>query len=239
MPTYQRIIKRTRLKAVSAFVEAGNYFPNSIIINIDAGSRGLRFDKAAMGVEGTASRIGILHLPQTYRSAFVIDGQHRLYGYASTDLAKSETVPVVAFVNLDRSDQVRLFMDINENQRAVPKNLQNTLNASIDWDSPNLRKRDKALKLQIAQSLGERKQSPLTGRIVVGENTATKTRCITIEAVRVGLDRGNFFGKFSAAAMEEQGSFYKGTNDADDGGRSAFLEQIFRVIREALPSSGD
>jgi len=235
MPTYQRLIKKSRLKAVAAFVEKGNFFPNSIIISIDAGKRGLSFDKAALGVEGTESRIGVLHLPQTYRSAYIIDGQHRLYGFAATDLAKVETVPVVAFVNLDRSDQVRLFMDINENQKAVPKNLQNTLNASIDWDSSNLKRRNKALKLQLAQDLGERKQSPLTGRVIIGENTTTKTRCITIETLKVAFDRGNFFGKFTATGMEEQGTFYKGTNDATMSVLLPFLEEIFRMLRDELP----
>jgi len=235
MPTYQRLIKKSRLKSVTAFVESGGFFPNSIIINIDAGRRGLSFDKAALGVEGTESRIGILHLPQTYRSAYIIDGQHRLYGFAATDLAKTETIPVVAFVNLDRADQVRLFMDINENQKAVPKNLQNTLNASIDWDSDNLKRRDKALKLQLAQTLGERKQSPLAGRIVIGENATTKTRCITIESIKVAFDRGNFFGKFTATEMEEQGTFFKGTNDATMSVLLPFLEEVFRELRDELP----
>jgi len=239
MPTYQRLIKRSRLNSVRKFVEAGNFFPNSIVINVDAGKRGLKFDKAALGVEGTTSRIGILHLPQTYRSAFIIDGQHRVYGYADSDLAKSETIPVVAFVNLDRADQVRLFMDINENQKAVPKNLQNTLNASIDWDSADLKRRDRALKLQLAQNLGERRQSPLTGRIVIGENTTTPLRCITIETIKVGLDRGSFFGQFTTDAVVEQGTFYKGSNDATMAVILPFLEEAFRYLRAELPEQWD
>ena len=39
--------------------------------------------------------------------------------YASTN-----TVPVVAFVDLERTEQIKLFMDINENQKAVPKSLR-------------------------------------------------------------------------------------------------------------------
>lgn len=235
MPTYQRLIKRSRLKSVAAFIEDGNFFPNSVIISIDAGKRGLSFDKAALGVEGTESRIGILHLPQTYRSAYIIDGQHRVYGFAETDFAKTETIPVVAFVNLSRVDQVRMFMDINENQKAVPKNLRNTLYASIDWDSIDLRKRDKALKLQIAQNLGESKKSPLAGRIVVGENKTTKTRCITIETIKVALDRGNFFGSFTSSAVIEQGTFYKGSNDETMCVLLPFLERSFILLRRELP----
>ena len=45
-------------------------------------------------------------------------------------------------------------MQINENQQAVPKNLRNTLNADLLWDSEGLRERASALKLRIAQHLG-------------------------------------------------------------------------------------
>lgn len=47
MPTYQRLIKKTRLKAIQEFVEDGGFFPNSIIININADGRSLKFDQAA------------------------------------------------------------------------------------------------------------------------------------------------------------------------------------------------
>ena len=69
-----------------------------------------------------ATRAGILRLPQTFRAAYVIDGQHRLYGYADSSRASTDLIPVVLFTNLETSDQVRLFMQINENQQAVPKN---------------------------------------------------------------------------------------------------------------------
>ena len=76
MPTYQRLIKKTRLKGVAQFVENGGYFPNSLILSLDTGLRGPRFDPFPKHVGKT--RAGILHLPQTFRAAYVIDGQHRL-----------------------------------------------------------------------------------------------------------------------------------------------------------------
>ena len=66
---------------------------------------------------GTISKIGILHIPKRYRSAYIIDGQHRLYGYSDSLYAETNTIPVVAFVDLERSEQIKLFMDINENQK--------------------------------------------------------------------------------------------------------------------------
>ena len=57
------------------------------------------------------------------------------------------TIPVVAFVNMAKDKQVELFMEINENQKAVSKNLQNTLNADLLWSSEDKNKQRKALRL--------------------------------------------------------------------------------------------
>jgi DNA sulfur modification protein DndB len=232
MPTYQRLIKRSRLQAVSRFVNDGGFFPNSIIINLETGSRAPRFDAVSKAGDGPV--LGTLHLPQTYRAAYVIDGQHRLYGYAHSDRAVSELVPVVAFVNLPRSEQVRLFMQINENQQAVPKNLRNTLNADLLWDSDDLREQVRALKLRIAQHLGEAKTSPLYGRIILGENPRSAIRCLTIDAINNGLTRGNFLGSFYKASVKEVGTFYAGTNDATFDALVPFIERCLAYVRDGL-----
>ena len=87
MPTYQRIIKKKRLTEVQKFINAGGYFPNSLIISIDTAGKGVQFDISSTKVDGALSRLGVLHLPKKYRSAYIIDGQHRLYGYSDSDYA--------------------------------------------------------------------------------------------------------------------------------------------------------
>ena len=232
MPTYQRLIKKARLKGVAQFVENGGYFPNSLILSLDAGGRGPRFDPFAKQLGGT--RAGILHLPQTFRAAYVIDGQHRLYGYAESSRASSDLIPVVAFVNLQQSDQVKLFMQINENQQAVPKNLRNTLNADLLWQSSDLREQIKALKLQIAQQLGEDKSSPLYGRVIIGENLKSAKRCLTIDAISRGVGGGNFLGQFTKLEVKYQGTFYRGSNDATYGPLFEFLIRGLAYFAEGL-----
>lgn len=232
MPTYQRLIKKARLKGVAGFVEAGGYFPNSVLLSLDSGKRGLRFD--AFGREVGTARAGVLHLPKTYRAAYVIDGQHRLYGYAESARAMTDLIPVVAFADLDRADQVRLFMQINENQQAVPKNLRNTLNADLLYDSPDRREQLKALKLFVAQRLGEDRSSPLHGRVLIGENKKTETRCISIDAISRGLERGGYLGSVSKTEIRERGSFYHGSNDDTVAPLCAFLYQALGCIRDGL-----
>jgi DNA sulfur modification protein DndB len=235
MPTYQRIIKKSRLKKVAEFVDGGGFFPNSIILNVESGKRkgGLRFEP--VGKSPTEAKLGVLHLPQTYRAAYIIDGQHRLYGYADSPRASADLVPVVAFVDMPRDEQVELFMQINENQQAVPKNLQNTLNSDLLWNSENYNERARALRLHVAQQLGDRKSSPLFGRVQLGENPKTSLRCITIEAINNGLVRGNFIGSFTKTAVKEPGTFYAGGNQPTAKLLLPFLEGAFRYLVDGLP----
>ena len=235
MPTYQRLIKKSRLKAVKNFVDDGGFFPNSIIINIDTGGKNLRFESSSSQVENSISKIGILHLPKKYRSAYIIDGQHRLYGYIGSVYGGSNTIPVVAFVNLDRKQQVEIFMQINENQKPVPKNLRNTLNSDLLWKSENKNDQIKALKLQLALDLGEELDSPLYDRIITGENPKTSRRCITIETIKVGLDRSNFFGTFDKYSIKEDGTFYKGNNESTLSHLLPYLKLCLGYIKESMP----
>lgn len=235
MPTYQRLIKKSRLTSIQNFVEDGGFFPNSLIIDLETkNKRGLKFDSAKINLDNNLSKVGVLHLPKKYRSAFIIDGQHRLYGYANSEYKSKNTIPVVAFINLDRKEQVRLFMQINENQKAVPKNLRNTLNADLLWNSPSLKDQIKALKLQLAQDLGEEKSSPLFNRVIVGENKKSSTCCITIDTIKIALDRSNFFGQFTATAIKSVGTFYRGNNDNTFDRLFPFIQEALSLISEPL-----
>lgn len=234
MPTYQRIIKKNRLNSIQEFVENEGFFPNSLIINIE--KKGLNFDRSDKQVPNAISTIGILHLPKLYRSAYIIDGQHRLYGYANSKFAKTNSIPVVAFVDLDRKEQIKLFMDINENQKAVSKNLRTTLNADLLWESDNLFERKIALKSQIAQSLGEDIDSPLYQRIIVGENPKTDICCITLDSVKQALDNSDFLEQYDRKSNEllKEGTLDVGNNDETSVILLKFLKECLFYLEKNL-----
>ena len=232
MPTYQRLIKKNRLKEIHTFIdEDKGYFPNSIIINIVSDkNKKLVFDQSNNQVPDAISRIGVLHLPKKYRSAYIIDGQHRLYGYSNSQYKSSNTIPVVALVNLERSEQVKLFMQINENQKAVPKDLRNTLDADLLWDSESYVDQMKALKSKIAINLGENRKSPFFGKISIGEDK----RVITTEHINLALNRSDFLGKVKKSEIEKLGTFYTGDLDKAYQNLSDFLFRSFAYIKDSL-----
>ncbi|PWK70526.1 DGQHR domain-containing protein [Aminobacter sp. AP02] len=230
LPSYQRLIKKKRLQSIKKFINNGGYFPNSLIVSVDNESKKARFEPFASPIPNASSRAGILHLPPQYRSLYVIDGQHRLYGYSDSEYADNNSVPVVAFMELPREEQLRLFMEINENQKAVSKNLKHTLDADLKWDSKNLAERAEGIKKQLAQELGENVTSPLFNRVLVGEDQRTEIRVLTLEAILRGLNQTKFVGKFTKDAVREQGMFNTGDSTSTVEKLRRLLSAFFTYI---------
>ena len=229
MPTYQRLIKKSRLKAVGEFIGSGGYFPNAIVISIDA--KNCTFEQANTQVQSTISDIGILHLPKKYKSAYIIDGQHRLYGYSNSEYKFTNTIPVVAFVNLSRDEQIQLFMQINENQKSVPKSLRETLNADLKWTSEILSEQFDALSSRIAINLGENRNSVLFDKIYIGEDV----RILTQNNIKLALKKGTYFGKINKNKIEELGYVYAGDIDFAFEKLKNLLLLYFQYLYDNLP----
>ena len=104
--------------------------------------------------------------------AYIIDGQHRVYGYAGSKYKDTNTIPVVAFDGLPSEEQLRIFMDINEHQKAVNPGLRLDLTEDLNWDSPRLDSRLKALRSSIIKQLGSGNNSVLSRKISIGEDSA-------------------------------------------------------------------
>jgi len=110
---YQRMLNKGKLNKISEYVQAGNYFANNIIMNFDV--------KPLFEKKSTIDDIkyGILTFPKQYGCAWIIDGQHRLYGYLGSGKEGDAYIPVLAFCNMSVKDQANLFVDINKEQKPV------------------------------------------------------------------------------------------------------------------------
>ncbi|UMY64513.1 DGQHR domain-containing protein [Flavobacterium sp. HJ-32-4] len=168
-PTYQRLLVAKRLPGITKFIDGGGYFPNSIIINFNSRKHKIQFEASSKSGDSN-SCYGTLKIPNSYAIAYIIDGQHRVYGYANSKFRNSNTIPVVAFENLDTSDQLKIFMDINENQKAVSPSLRLDLEEDLYWNSDRTDSRIKALRSSIIKELANNQNSPLYERISVGED---------------------------------------------------------------------
>jgi len=119
---YQRILSAERIDKVSEFLRSrGALLPNAIII---------AFDDEPEVQKNLHFKDGQLHFPSRYCSAWIIDGQHRLYGFLNTkhkvgkeDAKKQFKLPVVAFRSMNLLHQNRTFVSINYNQKKIDPNL--------------------------------------------------------------------------------------------------------------------
>lgn len=236
--TYQRMVKKNRIAQINEFLNGeNNFFPNSIIINIDTKKgKPLNFDLATASDHDSTTKLGVLHLPKSYKSAFVIDGQHRLYGYGNNEYRFTHTIPVVAFENLPSDKQANLFVEINHRQKSVPANLLKSLDAELKWESPIADDAIRALKSKLAQILNERNSSPLYNRIIIGEEKSSQTKCITLTYIfDYGLNKTDFFGELNKRMLIRTGPLYAGDLAIKTLEKAyEFFKLFFSLIEEKL-----
>ena len=204
LETYQRMLQPQRLKKIAEYINGGNKFPTNIVVNLKTGKKTkLRFDvKEKYGDEA----LGALYLPPIYASAWVIDGQHRLYGYAYARGKKgfkqdSTVLPVLAYENLPSDKEMNLFIDINSKQVKVRAGLLVELYANLHWGSSDPEEAFQALLSRIASRLNNERTSPLHDRMVVTGKKKTPYRCLTQTSIRDGLRVAKLLGTYSKGAV--------------------------------------
>jgi DGQHR domain-containing protein len=127
---YQRMIREKRVRSIGAFLESGAaLIPNAILIAFDEEVA----DEVRFSPNTDNPICGILTLPKKYCSAWIVDGQHRLYGFTRTKFCKPPDdspaqkekfeLVVVGLKNLGREDQAKSFIDINDNQERIDATL--------------------------------------------------------------------------------------------------------------------
>ena len=198
-PTYQRMLIPSRLKDIGRFIDNNGYFPNSIIINFDEGSK-VRFESAGKTSNDSDSRFGTLIIPNAYGIAHIIDGQHRVYGYAGSKYRFSNSIPVVAFYGMESREQLQIFSDINENQKAVKPALKYDLKIDLDWDAPRLDSRIGALRCAVIKDLTRDANGVLFNRIAVGEDSGD----LSLKAFNDGLSKSSLLPSATYKSYKEE-----------------------------------
>jgi len=115
---YQRLLNRDRINQISQNFTSTDklLLPNPIIISFDNDTR----IQDEVKYKPTIKKF---YFPKSYCSAWIIDGQHRLYGFMDTveNYTDDEDfkIPVVAFKNLPAIVQNKTFININYYQKKI------------------------------------------------------------------------------------------------------------------------
>jgi len=121
---YQRFLDKNRLFKVAKFIEDGNSFKNSIVLALDKRSKFNARHSRWVSHTTSDSAVGLLSIPRQFAYAWVIDGQHRLYGFARAHESSLDwSLPVVALQSKSRTEEAKTFLDINSKQKPVDPSL--------------------------------------------------------------------------------------------------------------------
>src|SRR5262249_54854738 len=97
------------------------------------------------------------------------------------------------FVGLEPSEQARLFVDINAQQRKVKQSLLQELYAELHWDAKDPEIRVQAILSKAIQALDTDLRSPFRDRILKSDDARSESRCISITSMFLALERAGFF----------------------------------------------
>lgn len=210
---YQRMIQKSRLKKISRYVSEDGIFPTNIVLNLEK-SKYVRFDMGKHERDSQGASIGWLTLSPAYKSAWVIDGQHRLFAYSGNKRAATSYLNVVAFQGLAGDMQAKLFVDINHEQKSVKRSLLDELWAELHWNAQDDEKRVRAIISKAIQGLNDDQQSALYGRILLSDAEKNEKCCISLSSVLGALDKSGFYLTRPRKNVTEHGPLWADTNEA-------------------------
>lgn len=231
-PAYQRMIASSRIKEIGEFIRKGGFFPTNLLLNF---VEKCRFDLVSNKENADPNiKFGWLYLPNKYRSAWVIDGQHRLYGYSHLDEKYwDQPVAVIAFEQMDTKDEADLFVTINHKQRSVPKSVIVSLQADLKWGSEDAKERLSALASRLVKTLNSDPTSALFQRFSTQGVVAKDNQSLTMPEVVMGLNRSGLLGRQLAKGVFMPGPLSGQTDDETNDRARRVLNGYFGKLRDA------
>ena len=169
---FQRVLDEKRAEEIARYIDIGmGTIPSSIVLSAQPA--------ANLRIIGKGKTLEFSDTPGAF---LILDGQHRVYGFskAKTPLR----VPVVVYNGLSRTEESRLFIDINTKQRPVPAQLLLDIKQLADIEDSS-----EAVLRDIFDFFHEERKSALAGLTAPNESEKNKISRVTFNsAVKPLLD---------------------------------------------------
>lgn len=108
---FQRTLDEKRAQEIANYIDKDvGTIPNSIVLSAQSAAK--------LAIVGKGKTLEFSDVPGAF---LILDGQHRVFGFSKAKT--SLRVPVVIYNGLSRTEETRLFIDINTKQRPVPPQL--------------------------------------------------------------------------------------------------------------------
>jgi DGQHR domain-containing protein len=162
---FQRKLDVRRAEEIARYIDEGlGTIPSSIVLSAQKDAE-LVYSRARRSIT----------FKKTPRSFLIIDGQHRVFGFAT---AKSVLrVPVVIYNSLNRAEECKLFIDINTKQRPVPNELLLDIKRLAESETT-----DESLLTDVFDLFAQESDSPLIGLMSSAQKASGKLSRVTFNA---------------------------------------------------------
>jgi len=198
-PSYQRLVNPGRLKQIGKFLDGKGYFPNTILLNFH---RKPTFHRSSADALASV-QFGELVLPDRYKSCWVIDGQHRLYGTTfSKELKQDTPLFFIAFEGMKSAEEANTFVTINEKQTKVPRKLLTELDGELKWDSDDPKEKLGAIASRAVDLLNNKGGSPFENRVVTPGVTGGARQPLTLPNFQQAILQSRLLGSVSSRTKE-------------------------------------
>ena len=197
-PSYQRLVSPYRLKEIGQFLDDGGYFPNTILLNFHRKPRFNRSSKDPLA----RVQFGEIILPDRYKSCWVIDGQHRLYGTTFTKAIHEDPLFFIAFEDVSRAEEATTFVTVNEKQTKVPKKLLTELDGDLKWDSIDPKEKLSAIASRAVDLLNHKGGCPFENKIVTPGVPGNTDQPLTLPNFQQAIMQSRLVGSVSARTKE-------------------------------------
>ena len=158
-----------------------------------------------------------------------------LYGYAhSGEDFLDDNIVVIAFENLKKVEEANLFVNINHEQKSVPKTLLDDLEGELKWGSDIPSERIGAISARLIGILNSDIGEPFYNRVTQPGITATEHTCLTVPAFKDGLRRSELLGRSILKRKVYERGPLSGVTDSDTLDRARIaINQYYSIIRDS------
>lgn len=233
-PAYQRMVTPSRIREIEGFIKGGGYFPTNILVNF---TEECRFDLLPNKENADPHiKFGILSLPNTYKSAWIIDGQHRLYGYSHLDGEwLDQSLSILAFEKMDTKDEAELFVTINQKQKSVQRSVIVSLQSDLKWGASDPKDRLSALASSLVKTFNSDPTSPFFQRFSLQGVSIKENQSLTFPEFVNGLTRSTLIGRVLHKSQLAPGPLSAATDEQTLARAKRVINAYFSEIRDAHP----
>ena len=164
---YQRMVSKKRLPGIRRFVSKPDaILPTNIVVSLDAKTVAVHDLEKAAKIENLTDKpamltvfahdLVMLSIPLAYGTMELLDGQHRLFGFAETAIATQQqfNLVVVGVKGLSKKQKQTTFVAINDNSRRMDPNLVAYL--QYEKEDSVCQKDSKLMAIRVAVDLASR-----------------------------------------------------------------------------------